>query len=431
MKQSIVPLDLSVSEHDRPAATPIARLARKLLLRQFEKLRHGRLSLIDGALQASFGAPDATVPIAVTLKVRDPRFYGDVLFAGTLGAGESYTEGRWDCDDLTGLVRIMVANRHLLEDVDAGWTRLTAPLFKVGHWLNGNSREGSRRNIAAHYDLGNRFFELFLDETMAYSCAIFPTPDTPLREASIAKFDAALSKLDLKPGQHLLEIGTGWGGLALHAARRYGCRVTTTTISKEQYELARERVAREGLADRITLLLEDYRDLKGTYDALVSIEMVEAVGARYLETYLAKCSRLLESSGAMLLQSITIRDQLYDYALRSVDFIKRCIFPGSFIPSVRTLVDAVARATDLKLTHLEDIGPHYAQTLRLWRERLLAHAGEVRAQGYPERLVRLWEFYLSYCEGGFEERQLGDVQMLLVKPRSRRPALATIHAAPA
>jgi cyclopropane-fatty-acyl-phospholipid synthase len=428
MKQDSVPLGLPMGARQSADATLLARIARPLLLRQFRKMRHGRMRLIDGALDATFGAVSPEAPFDVTLRVLDPRFYGDVLFGGTLGSGQSYTEGRWQCDDLTALVRIMIANKDLLEDVDSGWSRLSAPLLKLGHWLNGNNRAGSRRNIAAHYDLGNRFFELFLDETMAYSCAIFPTSDTPLREASIAKFDAALSKLALTPGQHLLEIGTGWGGLALHAARHYGCRVTTTTISREQFDLARERVARAGLADRVTLLLEDYRDLKGTYDALVSIEMVEAVGHQYLETYLAKCSRLIESSGAMLLQSITIRDQLYDYALRSVDFIKRCIFPGSFIPSVQALVDAVAHVTDLKLFHLEDIGPHYARTLRLWRERLLARAGEVRSQGYPERLVRLWEFYLSYCEGGFEERQLGDVQMLLVKPRSRRPALATIHA---
>ncbi|HLW25918.1 MAG TPA: cyclopropane-fatty-acyl-phospholipid synthase family protein [Steroidobacteraceae bacterium] len=431
MKPSIVPLDLPLSAADSTAAQLIARLARTLLVRQLRKLRHGRLRLIDGPLDQSFGEAGATAPFEATVRVRDARFYGEVLFAGTLGAGESYTAGRWECDDLTALVRLMVANRTLLEHVDSGWSRLRAPLFKLGHWLNDNDRAGSRRNIAAHYDLGNRFFELFLDETMAYSCAIFPTPQTPLREASIAKFDAALSKLALTPSQHLLEIGTGWGGLALHAARHYGCRVTTTTISREQFDLTRERIARAGLSHRITLLLEDYRDLKGRYDALVSIEMVEAVGHRYLDTYLAKCSDLLDSSGVMLLQSITIRDQLYEYALRSVDFIKRCIFPGSFIPSVQALVDALARVTDLKLFHLEDIGPHYARTLRLWRERLLARAAEVRSQGYPERLLRLWEFYLSYCEGGFEERQLGDVQMLLVKPRSRRASLATIHAAPA
>jgi len=325
----------------------------------------------------------------------------------------------------------MVVNREFMNDVDSGWSRLSAPLLKGAHWLNRNDKDGSRRNIAAHYDLGNRFFELFLDETMAYSCGIFSSPETTLREASEAKFDAACSKLGLQPGQHLLEIGTGWGGLAIHAARHYGCHVTTTTISREQYELARERIARAGLADRVTLLLEDYRDLRGQYDALVSIEMVEAVGHHYLDTYFRQCSRLLKPTGAMLLQAITIRDQFYAQAIGSVDFIKRFVFPGSFIPSVRALVDSAARVTDLKLFHLEDIGPDYARTLRLWRERFLARLPEVRAQGYPDSFVRMWEFYLCYCEGGFEERQLGDVQMLLTKPRSRRAVIATIHAAQA
>jgi cyclopropane-fatty-acyl-phospholipid synthase len=263
---------------------------------------------------------------------------------------------------------------------------------------------------------------------MAYSCAIFTDADTTLQDASIAKFDAVCSKLALRPGQHVLEIGTGWGGLAIHAARHYGCRVTTTTISTEQYHLAREKIARVGLEDRISVLLEDYRSLSGQFDALMSIEMVEAVGHQYLDGYFRQCGRLLHSHGAMLLQAITIRDQLYESALKSVDFIKRRIFPGSFIPSVQALVDSVARSSDLKLFHLEDIGPHYARTLRLWRERLLANQAQVRAQGFPDSFLRMWEYYLSYCEGGFEERQLGDVQMLLTKPRSRRASLTTVHA---
>jgi len=429
MKQDIIP-----AEAARPCAesvSPLTRLARYLLLRQFEKIRHGRLRLIDEGCDRTFGRATAAGPFDVTLRVRSPRFYSDVVFAGTVGAGEAYINGYWHCDDLTALVRLMVVNRHFMDDVDSGWSHLSAPLLKAAHWLNRNDKSGSRRNIAAHYDLGNRFFELFLDETMAYSCGIFQRADSTLLEASTAKFDAACSKLALAPGQHLLEIGTGWGGLAIHAARAYGCRVTTTTISAEQYELARERVARAGLETQVEVLLEDYRDLHGEYDALVSIEMVEAVGHEYLDTYFSRCSGLLKQSGAMLLQSITIRDQFYDQARRSVDFIKRFVFPGCCIPSIKALSDAVVRATDLKLFHIEDIGPHYARTLRLWRERFMARAGEVRAQGYPENFVRLWEYYLCYCEGGFEERQLGDVQMLLTKPRNRRAPLATVHAAPA
>lgn len=418
----------SKSTNDKSALT---RLAKGLLFSQLKKIQHGRLRFVDADVNQSFGALTDIGPFDVTLRVRDPRFYSDAVFGGTTGAGEAYMRGYWDCDNLTGLVRLMVVNRDLMNDVDSGWSRLSEPLFKAAHWLNRNTSSGSRRNIAAHYDLGNKFFELFLDETMAYSCGIFETPDASLLEASTAKFDAACSKLRLAPGQHLLEIGTGWGGLAIHAARHYGCRVTTTTISREQYEHAKERVAHANLSDRITLLLDDYRDLRGEFDALVSIEMIEAVGHQYLDTYFSRCSALLRPHGAMLLQAITIRDQFYEQAKRSVDFIKRFIFPGSFIPSAQALLNSLARSTDLKMFHMEDIGPHYARTLRLWRERLLARQSEVRALGYPETFLRMWEYYLCYCEGGFEERQLGDVQMLLTKPRSRRTAISTVHAAPA
>jgi cyclopropane-fatty-acyl-phospholipid synthase len=409
----------------------LTRLAKGLLFSQLRKIKHGRLRFVDVDVNQSFGVLTDLGPFDVTLRVRDARFYGDAVFGGTTGAGEAYMRGYWDCDNLTALVRLMVVNRELMNDVDSGWSRLSSPLFKAAHWLNRNTSAGSRRNIAAHYDLGNKFFELFLDETMAYSCGIFETPDASLLDASTAKFDAACSKLRLSPGQHLLEIGTGWGGLAIHAARHYGCRVTTTTISREQYELAKERVARAGLSDRITLLLDDYRDLRGEFDALVSIEMIEAVGHQYLDRYFSQCSTLLRPHGAMLLQAITIRDQFYEQAKRSVDFIKRFIFPGSFIPSAQVLLNSLARSTDLKMFHMEDIGPHYARTLRLWRERLLSRQSEVRALGYPETFLRMWEYYLCYCEGGFEERQLGDVQMLLTKPRSRRTAISTVHAAPA
>jgi cyclopropane-fatty-acyl-phospholipid synthase len=429
MRPNIIPSAAAAQKSERLSV--LTRLARSLLHGQLDKIRHGRLRLIDADETSSYGRYTAEGPFDVTLRVLNPSFYSDIVFGGTVGAGEAYINGSWECDDLTGLVRLMVVNRDLMNDVDSGWSRLSEPLLKAAHWLNRNDKSGSRRNIAAHYDLGNRFFELFLDETMAYSCGIFERRESTLLEASTAKFDAALSKLCLKPGQHLLEIGTGWGGLAIHAARHYGCSVTTTTISREQFEFARDRIARAGLSDRITVLLEDYRDLDGEFDALVSIEMIEAVGHQYLDAYFGKCGRLLQPSGAMLLQSITICDQFYAQAIRSVDFIKRFIFPGSFIPSVRAIVDSVARSTDMKVFHLEDLGPHYVRTLQLWRERFIARLADVRAQGYPESFVRMWEFYLCYCEGGFAERQLGDVQMLLTKPRSRRPALATVHAAQA
>ncbi len=426
MKSSIIPNEV---EEDRAVpVSALTRLAKSLLLRLLRKIRHGRLRIIDDDLDQSFGRPTPDAPYDVTVHIRDPRMYAEAVFAGTVGAGEGYIRGYWHCDNLTDLVRLFIANDAVMANVDSGWSRLAGVLMKGAHWLHRNDRSGSRANIAAHYDLGNRFFELFLDETMAYSCGIFPHEAASMAEASRAKFDAACSKLALKKDQRLLEIGTGWGGLAIHAARHYGCKVTTTTISRQQYTYAKERIAREGLQDRITLLLEDYRDLQGEYDALVSIEMVEAVGHQYLDGYFRKCSDLLRPDGAMLLQSITIADQYYERALRSVDFIKKYIFPGGFMPSVQSLVDSVARTTDMKLFHLEDIGPHYARTLKAWREAFMAKLAEVRALGYPDSFLRMWEYYFCYCEGGFEERRLSDVQMLLTKPQARRPIIATVHA---
>ncbi|MEO6078985.1 MAG: cyclopropane-fatty-acyl-phospholipid synthase family protein [Steroidobacteraceae bacterium] len=403
----------------------LSRIARKALLERLALIRDGEVRVHHDGQSMRFGARTARCGLAVNITVRDPEFYSMAAYGGTVGAGESYIHGHWRCDDLTSLVRIMVLNRDVLREMDTGLAaRGSALLRRLLHWANRNSKRGSARNIAAHYDLGNDLYKLMLDETMAYSCGIFLHEDATLQEASIAKFDAVCRKLALTSSDHLVEVGTGWGGLAIHAAERYGCRVTTTTISREQHDFAREKIAARGLTNRITLLFEDYRDLKGQFDKLVSIEMIEAVGARYLDTYFRKCSSLLKPTGAMLLQAITMQDQQYSRALRSVDYIQRFIFPGSFIPSVKAISDSVAHATDMKLFNLEDIGPHYAPTLRLWRERFFANIARVRELGYPESFNRLWEFYLCYCEGGFAERQLGDVQMLLTKPDCRRAAIA-------
>ena len=328
--------------------------------------------------------------------------------------------GFWSCDDLTALTRIITRNRDVLDGIETGLARLTIPLRKLFHFLHRNSKHGSRHNIAAHYDLGNDFFALFLDETMTYSCGIFEREDSTLQDASIAKIDRICQKLQLSPNDHMLEIGTGWGTFALHAARQYGCRVTTTTISQEQYEFALQRVHAAGLSDQITVLRQDYRDLKGQYDKLGSIEMIEAVGYAFYDTYFTCCSNLLKPNGIMLLQAIIIADQLYEQAKRSVDFIQRYIFPGSCIPSITTISQSLARATDMRLFHMEDITLHYAETLRHWRERFFANLNRVRALGYSEEFIRMWEFYLCYCEGGFRERVIGDVQMLLTKPLCQR-----------
>lgn len=394
----------------------LQRTGRNVLLGQLQLLKHGEIAVVEGDQVRRFGKHTPECSLSATVEVVHPQFWADAAFGGTTGAGEAYIHGHWRSDDLVALVRIMVLNREIMQNMEGGFAFLTAPLRRIFHWMNRNSKDGSRRNIAAHYDLGNDFFQLFLDDTMAYSCGIFAAPEATLKEASLAKFDAVCRKLQLKPTDHLVEIGTGWGGLAIHAAKKYGCRVTTTTISKEQYALAKERVAAAGVSDRVDLRLDDYRDLTGQYDKLVSIEMIEAVGHQYLDTYIAKCASLLKPDGAMLIQAITIQDQIYHDALKSVDFIQRFVFPGSFIPCVTAITHAVARATDMKVYNLEDIGPHYATTLRMWRENFFANIGRVRALGYPEEFIRLWDYYLCYCEGGFAERQLGDVHMLMVKP---------------
>jgi len=433
MKPSIIPADPDADADDPTAMAgaatpraPLIALGRRLLLGQLARLRDGEIRIVDEHGERRCGARTARCALSATIEVLDPRFYAEAAFAGTVGAGGAYIRGFWRCSDLVALVRIMVFNRELMTGLDSRWSVLSQPLRRLIHWLHRNTRQGSVRNIAAHYDLGNEFYAQMLDETMAYSCGIFADEQASLADASRAKFAAACRKLDLRPEDHLLEIGTGWGGLAIHAAQHYGCRVTTTTISAQQHAYAQAAVERAGLSARVTLLRRDYRDLDGQFDKLVSVEMIEAVGANFLDTYLRKCSTLLKSSGAMLLQAITIQDQHYRAALRGVDFIQRYVFPGSFIPSVDAISDSLRRVTDLRMFHLEDIGPHYARTLALWRRNFTERLAAVRALGYSEQFIRLWNFYLCYCEGGFAERQLGDVQLLLTKPDCRRPALATL-----
>ena len=424
------------------------RLLRRRLIAQMARLRGGQLVLHDalgmfelggggegGAAGDSdvAGEQGASRPAApVHLWIDDPGFYRAVAANGSVGAGEAYMDGAWRCSDLVGLIRLLVRNRELLDGMETGIARLGGLAMRGWNALRRNTLAGSRRNIAAHYDLGNEFFALFLSPDLMYSSALFGDDelaldggvlaDGVLDAASTRKLDRICQKLDLQPGDRVIEIGTGWGGFALHAARHYGCHVTTTTISREQHALASRRVAEAGLGDRITLLLQDYRDLDGQYDKLVSIEMVEAIGAQYLDTYFAKLGRLLKPDGLALLQAITIEDHRYAQALASVDFIKRHVFPGSFIPSIQALLVAKTRSSDLALTHLEDFGGSYALTLQAWRQRFLARLPQVRAQGFDARFVRMWEFYLAYCEGGFRERSIGVAQLLMAKPGHRGAA---------
>jgi cyclopropane-fatty-acyl-phospholipid synthase len=395
----------------RPRPGALGGIARRLVLGQLQGIDRGALQVRDGGEVFEFGVPGADLDATVT--VHDPSFYADVALGGSVGAGESFMLGNWDASDLTAVLRLMLRNRHAIDAVDGGMARLTAPWRRAAHWLRRNSRRGARRNIAAHYDLGNDFFSLFLDETMMYSCALFERPGMTLAEASSAKLEAVCRKLALLPGQHVLEIGAGWGGFAIHAASRYGCRVTTTTISRSQHELARARVRAAGLEDRVTVLLEDYRDLGGTFDRVVSIEMIEAIGHRQFGEFFRRAGERLAKDGLMLLQSITIADRHYAAARDDVDFIKRYVFPGCCIPSVGALTAAIVESSDLRLVHLEDIGPHYATTLAAWRANFVANLEAVRTMGYPEAFIRLWQFYLCYCEAGFAERTLGDVHMVL------------------
>ncbi len=401
------------------------RFLRRQLLERMRGLRHGRLVLSDACGTAELGEPASAQPaLQIHLQVLDPGFYRAVARHGSVGAGESYMDGQWRCDNLVGLIQLLVRNRDLLDGMESGVARLGGMAMRLWHALRRNTRDGSRRNIAAHYDLGNDFFSLFLSADLMYSSAIWSDPADTLETASARKLERICRQLDLQPADRVIEIGTGWGGFALYAAQHYGCHVTTTTISREQHALASQRVAEAGMQGHVTVLLEDYRDLDGQYDKLVSIEMVEAIGAPYLDVYFGKLGRLLKPEGLALVQAITIEDHRYAQALRSVDFIKRHVFPGSFIPSISALVAAKTRASDLGLIQLEDFGSSYAQTLKAWRERFMARLPQVRAQGFDERFVRLWEFYLAYCEGGFRERSIGVAHLLMAKP-GHRPAASS------
>lgn len=391
-------------------------LLSKLVLRRLGRLEDGSLTLHAHGERHVFGSGRPTAEIAV----HDDRFWSSIAFRGAIGAGEAYALGWWTSDDPIAVVRVLVRNRAVLSSMEGGLATLSKPLFALYHRLRRNTRSGARANIAAHYDLSNEFFSLFLDRTMTYSCGIFDGEDTTMEEASLAKIDRLCKKLDLRPEHHLLEIGTGWGALAIHAAREYGCRVTTTTISQQQYDLAKERIEKAGLEDRITLLFEDYRNLTGIYDRIVSVEMIEAVGHQFYEDFYRTCSSLLEPDGYMAIQAITIADSQYERAKRSVDFIQRYIFPGSCIPSVTALQTAMSRAGDLTLVQMEDFGTHYARTLSIWRDNLRERWSEARELGLSEDFLRLWEFYFAYCAGGFAERHIGVSQLLYARPEAHR-----------
>lgn len=391
-----------------------ANLLRRGVLRQLGRLRAGQLVINEGDDRHVFGNADA--PVQAEISILDPAMWGMVAGNGSIGAGEAFIHGYWTSPDLTAVIRVFVSNLDVLDAMEGGLARLGRPFIQGLHWLNRNTRQGSQKNISAHYDLGNTLFEQFLDPTMMYSAAQFRREDDTLEQAQLNKLERICQKLALKPEDHLLEIGTGWGSMAIYAAQHYGCRVTTTTLSREQHAYTAQRLAALGLGDRVTLLLQDYRDLTGQYDKLVSIEMIEAVGHAFLPTYFKQCAQLLKRDGLMLLQAITIREQRYEQARRSVDFIQRYIFPGGALPSVQRMLAIVGNDTDMNLLHMEDFGLHYARTLRLWHDNFRHAHGYLTELGYDDYFLRLWEFYLCYCEGGFLERTIGTAQLLLAKP---------------
>jgi len=408
-----------VNVPDRQTGKTEGGLLRRAVLNKLALITRGEIEIREQGRSLVLGALTEDFPVRVSVEVHDSTLFQDIAINGSIGAAESYMAGKWSVSNLTDIVRIFSANPEVLNSMEDGSARFVGWLFRLGHKLRANSKSRSRKNILAHYDLGDDLFELFLDPTMSYSSAVYPHKDASLEEAAIHKLDLVCQKLELQPNDHLLEIGTGWGGLAAHAAANYGCRVTTTTISDNQHSLAVERIRSMGLEDRVTVLKKDYRDLEGQYDKLVSIEMIEAVGHEYMDTYLEVCSNRLKPNGRALIQAILMSDRNFDNYIRSVDFIQKYIFPGGALPSVASITQSLKNVTDMQVTDYHDITADYARTLVDWRTGFMSRLREVRAQGYPEEFIRMWEYYLCYCEGGFTERAISAAQIVFDKPLCR------------
>ncbi|AIR67052.1 SAM-dependent methyltransferase [Cedecea neteri] len=385
------------------------RIARWLLFRLLSGIEQGSVTVREGSQTFHFG--DAAASLSAGVQVISPRVYWRVLTGGSLAAAEAWMDGDWETEELTPLLQILALNGRVLGRLENGFRLLGKPVERLRHWTRRNHREQARENIAAHYDLGNTFYSLFLDQELLYSSALFASEEQDLVQAQRAKMARLCEQLTLKASDHLLEIGTGWGAMAEYAASHYGCRVTTTTLSQEQYDWAKARIARAGLQDRVEVLLCDYRDLTGHYDKLVSIEMIEAVGQRYLPAFFRTCQARLRPGGKMAIQAITIQDQRYREYSKSVDFIQRYIFPGGFLPSVTVMSDLMTRHTDFVVRNLFDMGPDYARTLAHWRQRFVHAWQEIEALGFDDRFRRMWLYYFGYCEAGFNARTISVVQL--------------------
>jgi cyclopropane-fatty-acyl-phospholipid synthase len=388
--------------------------ARKAVFRMLENVRHGALEVI--CIEGTYQFGEANAGLRASITVHDERFFSRVLWDGDDAAGDSYMDGEWSSPDPVAVVRLAARNLSELEGGNPILSWASRLFHRVRHRMNRNTVAGSRRNIQAHYDLSNHFFQLFLDRNMVYSSAIYRHAGDSLEEAQTEKLDRICRKLRLKPEDHVLEIGTGWGAFALHAARNYGCRVTTTTISREQHDGARQLFAGAGEAGtRINLLLEDYRNLRGSFNKLVSIEMFEAVGLDYYDAFFSTCDRLLTPDGSMVMQTITMNEHRFEAYRKQSDWIQRRIFPGAQLASIREILNSLVRSTRLSLYNVEDLGLHYAYTLAEWRRRFHEAIGDVRALGFDEAFCRMWDYYLAYCEGAFRERRISDIQLMLTK----------------
>ncbi|QEG36858.1 SAM-dependent methyltransferase [Bythopirellula goksoeyrii] len=396
--------------------TVLDRWYRAALVHRLNRIETGKLILVDSTGSICLNQNESSSFVG-EIHVLDPRFYRQAVLGGGVGAAEAFIRGFWESPDLLQLMRVMARNRHVLTGLEDGFVRLVKPLQRIGHWARRNTLQGSRQNIADHYDLSNEFFATFLDSTMSYSAGIFEHPKATLEDASIAKFKRLCQLLKLTADDHLLEIGTGWGGLAICAAREYGCRVTTTTISQTQYEYVLRKVNESGLADRIRVLRQDYRELQGQYDKLVSVEMIEAVGHEFLNVFFTKCASLLRPGGRFALQAITIPEEREKNYLRSVDFIQKYVFPGGSLPSTNSIKRAVAVSTDLQLEAIDEFGAHYGETLARWHRQFVANLNAYRVMGMSERFIRTWRYYFSYCEAGFREEMIELKQILFVRPK--------------
>lgn len=407
------------------APTLLDGLAKKIVLTLLKQMSVGHLTVEDGGEVFSFGEPQTKANVVAHINIKHASVYRKVLFAGTIGSAEAYMAGHWTTPDLTMVVRVMVLNQAMLQNMDSKWSAAYKYVASKVDRLRKNTKVGSKKNIAAHYDLSNEFFSLFLDSSMMYSSAIYKTPATSLEDAAEFKLDHICKQLNLQPTDHLLEIGTGWGGMAIYAAKHYGCKVTTTTISEQQYLYAKQAIEKAGLENKVTLLQKDYRDLEGQFDKLVSIEMIEAVGYDFYTQYFAKCSSLLKPDGLMLIQAITTTDQRYHREKDNIDFIRKYIFPGGCLPSNAVIAEHVANDTDMHLVQLHDITLDYAKTLADWRSAFSKKLDRVVELGFDEYFIKMWEFYLCYCEGGFKERVINTSQFVFAKPMCRalpRPA---------